>query len=77
MKQELTYDDRAAWGECPVCKAPHGVSCNSEIGFPVGKNVFGESPKNGVHLGRLQNAPATVDVDLYAQLLLRRLNDAE
>lgn len=55
--RELTYEERATWGTCPVCSAPHGEFCNSNVGFSLGRNVNGEIPPNGVHLGRLQNAP--------------------
>ncbi len=60
--RELTYAERATWGECPVCHAPHGEWCNGEVGIPLGRTLSGNLPSDGVHLGRLQRAPARVKV---------------
>ena len=49
---ELTYEDRATFGTCPVCGVPHGSKC-----LPCGMTLGGDYPKDGVHLGRLQQAP--------------------
>ena len=57
---ELSYDERATWGECPVCHAKPGEWCYPEIGIPIGRNVEGKLPEHGAHLGRLQNAPYKV-----------------
>lgn len=59
-ERKLTFDERATWGDCPVCKAPDGEPCHPEVGFPIGLNVKGERPKDGVHLGRLNAAPSRV-----------------
>lgn len=50
--RELTYEERATFGECPVCHAPHGERCDGNQGFS-----FGGPKTGGVHLGRLNNAP--------------------
>lgn len=63
--RELTYDERATWGTCPVCAAEHGKFCNSSIGIPLGRNVNGDIPERGVHLVRLQNAPFRVKTVAY------------
>ena len=55
--RELTYEERATWGKCPVCSAPHGEFCNGHVGLSLGRNVNGEIPAGGVHLARIQSAP--------------------
>jgi uncharacterized protein (DUF779 family) len=45
-RRELTYDERATWGECPVCHVPDGEWC-----------IGGTEAQKGVHLGRIQKAP--------------------
>ena len=59
----LTYDERAAWGTCPVCRAEHGERCSSAFGIPLGQSAAGGPPENGVHLGRLQAAPWRVRIE--------------
>lgn len=59
-KRELSFQERATWGECPVCKAEDGEPCHPEIGFALGLNVDGSPPAYGAHLGRLQRAPLQV-----------------
>lgn len=56
IERELSYNERAAYGECPVCHAKHGERCNPNIGNPWGLNAR----ENGAHLGRLTNAPMRV-----------------
>lgn len=58
--RELTYDQRATWGECPICKASDGQWCDSNKGIPLGFTASGELPPSGVHLGRLYRAPFRV-----------------
>lgn len=58
--RELTYEQRATWGKCPVCLAPHGERCNG-VGSPqLGHSVNGGPIHQGVHLGRIQRAPIRV-----------------
>ena len=57
IMHETTYEQRATWGECPVCHAQHGEPCDGNIGFALGTTASGERPIDGAHLGRLQNAP--------------------
>jgi hypothetical protein len=59
-ERELTYDERATYGECPVCHAADGQPCDSGIGLHLGVTVSGLPPKEGAHLGRLQRAPFRV-----------------
>jgi hypothetical protein len=58
--RDLTYEERATWGPCPICHAPHGQPCNPEVGLALGRNAHGEIPAGGAHLGRLQRAPDRV-----------------
>ena len=60
---ELTYEERRKFGECPACQAPHGRACYPEVGFRMGA-MSPEAAAEGVHLGRLQQAP-TVRVVSY------------
>ena len=59
--REATYQERATWGDCPVCHAGHGEWCRA-TGIPLGTNINGVAPVqgDGAHLGRLQNAPTRV-----------------
>lgn len=58
--RELSPDERMRWGKCPVCHAEHGEPCDSSVGIPLGRNVYGEVPTEGAHLGRLNAAPMRV-----------------
>lgn len=58
--RETTYEERATWGTCPVCAAEHGMRCDSNVGIALGRNVNGDAPTEGAHLGRLQRAPMRV-----------------
>lgn len=62
--KQLTFDDRAKWGECPTCGAEDGQYCNADAGIQLGKKVNGERMKTGegAHLSRLNNAPHKVKV---------------
>jgi hypothetical protein len=59
-ERELSFEDRAKWGECPVCHAKDGEACNGHVGILLGRTVSGEPPADGAHLGRLQRAPFVV-----------------
>ena len=55
--REATWKERATWGECPICGAQPGQFCDPHAGFlPCGY----DPPKDGAHLGRIQNAPLRV-----------------
>ena len=60
--RELTYEERATWGECPVCHAKPGEWCkdNVPLSTPVENGVRPELYQFSVHLGRLQRAPKRV-----------------
>lgn len=60
---DLTYDQRAVWGTCPVCRAQHGERCRADVGIALGVSSAGGPPVDGVHLGRLQAAPARVRIE--------------
>ena len=62
-ERELTYVERATWGECPVCHALHGSWCNGHGSPCLGQTVGGGPPADGVHLGRLQEAPTIVRIE--------------
>lgn len=59
-ERDLTYTERATWGECPVCHAKDGYLCHSDVGIALGRTVSGDLPPDGVHLGRIQRAPKRV-----------------
>lgn len=61
-ERELTFDERARWGDCPVCKAPDGEPCCADVGMQLGVRVDGRRMRDGegVHVGRLQKAPFRV-----------------
>ncbi len=59
---ELTFEERAIWGECPVCHAADGEPCNGDIGIPLGRTINGDLPKGGAHLARLQRAPTIIGI---------------
>ncbi len=74
----LTYEERATWGDCPVCGARPGKFCVS-VSFPgtpqrVANNELlpqttpGEFDDMGSHVARLVNAPVSIAVvgDYYA-----------
>jgi len=46
--RELTIEERATWGTCPVCKAEHLERCDCD----------------GAHIARLVNAPQFVTTDI-------------
>ena len=60
--RETTYEERAIWGTCPVCKAASGEWCHAEIGAQLGVRVDGKRMQtgDGAHLARLQRAPMSV-----------------
>lgn len=58
--RELTYEERATWGECPVCHVSHGQRCDGNVGIALGRTVNGGLPTDGVHMGRLRQAPMKV-----------------
>lgn len=60
--KELTQEERFTWGECPVCSVKHGERCNGDVGIALGRNIHGEIPEGGVHLGRLERAPFRVEL---------------
>lgn len=60
-ERELTYKERAVWGTCPICGAEPGKSCRVDVGMPI-LNDRGTVVREGegVHLGRIQNAPRRI-----------------
>lgn len=59
-ERELSFEERATWGECPACHAKDGQPCDPSVGIAVGQNIYGQPPQEGAHLGRLQAAPFRV-----------------
>jgi hypothetical protein len=37
----LTFEERATWGEGPVCHAPDGEHCYPEVGLQLGVKADG------------------------------------
>ena len=60
--RETTFEERATWGECPICHAKHGEWCFAEVGFQLGMKISGGRMETGegVHLARLSKAPMKV-----------------
>lgn len=60
--RELTFDERATWGECPVCHAKAGEWCYADAGLQLGVRGDGQRMKDGegAHLRRLRRAPLKV-----------------
>lgn len=54
MTRPATFDERRKWGECPVCKAPHGVECD----LAVSGDIYGFAEK--AHRLRVVRAPVYV-----------------
>jgi hypothetical protein len=54
VTETLTYEERAVFGECPVCHAPHGRPCDGNCHTVP---LVGEGNMLGAHLGRLEAAP--------------------
>jgi len=61
-EKELTFDERARWGECPICKAQPGEYCFATVGLQLGTRADGNRMQDGdgVHMARLQKAPSKV-----------------
>lgn len=60
--KELTFEERAIWGECAICGAKHGERCRGEVGIALGQNVRWQPPADGAHLARLNAAPHRVQL---------------
>jgi hypothetical protein len=50
---DLTYDQRAVWGTCPVCRAKHGELCR----------LYAEGAHKWTHSERIQQAPQRVRIE--------------
>ena len=51
---DLTYDQRAIWGTCPVCRAPHGERCSPTDELEAHRWTHGV---------RIQKAPQRVRIE--------------
>lgn len=51
---DLTYDQRAVWGTCPVCRAKHGERCR--LYDALGTHEW-------THTSRIEQAPARVRIE--------------
>lgn len=62
-KRETTFEERARWGKCPTCQAPHGTWCYADVGLQVGSKINGARMVDGegAHVSRLKAAPVLVD----------------
>ena len=61
--RDLSYDEKARWGKCPICHAMDGEPCYSEVGIPLGRTLSGGPPEDGAHLGRLNAAPRSIRIE--------------
>lgn len=61
-ERDLSFDEQARWGECPVCKAADGEYCIADMGIQLGVRLDGRRMRDGegAHLARLQKAPYRV-----------------
>ena len=59
-ERELSYEERAVWGTCPVCQADPGQECDPDQGVPLGWTASGGITDGRAHLGRLRLAPRKV-----------------
>jgi hypothetical protein len=59
-ERDITYEEAATWGECPVCHAQDGEACDWKVGVPLGHNINGSRPTEGAHMARLFKAPKRV-----------------
>lgn len=48
LVRDTTVNERMTWGNCPVCRAKHGEACNPDIGVPLGRDVNGMPPTEGM-----------------------------
>jgi hypothetical protein len=62
LNRDLTFEERATWGTCPVCRRAHGEPCDPDQGFHLGLNARGEIPKGGAHLARLTAGPRAIQI---------------
>ncbi len=51
--KQLKYEERATWGQCPVCSAAHGEMCRPDTPDTPTDTQIGI----GAHMARLVNAP--------------------
>ena len=59
---KLSFEERAVWGDCPVCAAKDGEKCNPNAGLLATLIVAGETIYPGAHPARLDRAPKTVRI---------------
>ncbi len=59
-ERELSFEERATWGRCPVCSAPHGEPCDAKVGRMATNVEHNKLLVTGAHYGRLANAPYVV-----------------
>lgn len=58
----LNHEERARWGECPVCRAEHGVACDYRVDIPLDGSW---EEAGGAHLARLEAAPFQVREEIH------------
>jgi hypothetical protein len=59
--KDLNYEERATWGECPVCEAPDGAPCLNTP-EPGKEKPDPHSHTLRVHFDRLRAAPTRVRI---------------
>jgi hypothetical protein len=67
--KQLTYEERAVYGTCPVCGAKKRMPCDMMQGIPLNIQAYSAKPAGpdefsdvGTHVARLINAPTQITV---------------
>ncbi len=63
---DLTIEERALWGVCPVCGAEHGQLCVPLTKDGKPSKLF-EYGTGDTHIARLVNAPHTAAINTRGQ----------
>ena len=64
--KQLKYEERATWGQCPVCGAAHGEMCRLGTSDTPAEMPADTPIHIGAHLARLFNAPQVAALEKTA-----------
>lgn len=59
-RRSLTYEERAVWGICPICREAPGVPCDKDFGIGVFNPLGMRLSQGGAHMARLEAAPTEI-----------------